>query len=291
MSGNVPLRGEGAGLRSLLPLHASEMRTYLRCPREHQHAYVARRVPLERPEALARGTSVHRYLNGWWRGDAEIVLPEDPIARAMCLGYNARYSGPLEGLAHVSAVEHPFETTLGGVRCAGTVDVLAEDHENVVIIEHKTTASDISPGGVYWREFSKTNVQVSMYLAAYPRATIVVDALRKPAFSRLRKGKPNEETDDELALRCLAAMAEDPAKYFARYTIVRLESEREAFELDVGLVDERRRLRLQPRNADACHSFGRTCGYFDCCWEGASLDDDTVYGPNLHGLPVEDTES
>jgi hypothetical protein len=269
-------------------LHASEVTCYQRCPREHQYAYGARRVPLVRSEALTRGTSVHRWLNEFWRatfsgGLLDTYLPADPIARACCLGYAAYYGRPH---LDVKAVEHPFTCIVGGVECAGTLDVLAGSDHFDTIIEHKTTSSDISPGSAYWQQVSTTNVQVSMYAAAFLGAKVLYDVIRKPSLRKLRAGKPNEETDDELVARCLAAMSEEPARYFQRAVIVRLEHEHEAFARDLYMVDSLRRLPDQPRNPSSCMAFGRRCGYWPVCWDGESIDDDSKFTENLHGLPA-----
>lgn len=268
------------------PLHASEIRTFQRCPREWEFAYRMRRVPLLQPEALTRGTAVHRWLNAWWMGQQVLpdVLPVDPIARACCLGYAARYERP--HLAHVR-VEVPFLLTIEGVDCAGTVDAEGWDAGKLIVVEHKTTTADISPGSSYWSEVVTCSVQHSLYLEAYKGATILHDVIRKPALRKLRAGKPNEETDEELVARCLAAMAEEPEKYFARAMIVRLDSEREAFARDVRLVDELRRREEHPRNASSCFSFGRRCGYWDTCWGAVPITDDSVYAENMHGKASE----
>lgn len=309
------------------PLHASEATCYLRCPREHQLAYGLRRVPRQTHQALSRGTSVHRCLNAWWGTCGALAdgdLPTDPIARACCLGYQARYSMP--HLEHVR-VEVPWEATLGGVRCAGTVDAVGfDEHGDEVIVEHKTTSLDIGPGAIYWRQVAVTDVQVSMYAAAFPGARVLYDVVRKPDLehsqvpvvdslgipvvldahgSRVRKTTGDKgwrrtgdkekgyvlqtrpETDDELVARCLAAMAADPARYFARSYIVRLEHEHEAFTRDLQLVDGMRRLPMQPRSPRSCYAFGRECGFYPVCWEGRSIDDDTLYTENTHGMPNE----
>jgi hypothetical protein len=279
----------------MLPLHASEARALQRCPREWSFAYQQRRVPIVRPESLTRGSSVHRWLNAWWKlgGRDELgfqsipsELPSDPIARACCLGYAARYELP--HLQDVE-VELPFTATIGGVKCAGTVDALGwksipEDNamrhaSEMVIVEHKTTSSDISPGSLYWRQVSQTDLQVSLYAAAFPGATILYDVVRKPDFERSQvplcddQGSPivldgaglrvrkttgdkgwrrtgdkergyilqtRPETDDELVARCLEAMSNEPDKYFQRQVIVRLEHEHALFEADVSSIDKLR---------------------------------------------------
>lgn len=269
--------------RRMLPLHSSEMLTYQRCPREWQHAYVARRVPLLRPEALTRGKAVHQWLAGAWSG-VPAALPEDPIAQACCLGYAARYGRQVTDLQQVQ-VEVGWEGLVGGVECAGELDAIGyESDGQEVIVDHKTTSRDISPGSSYWSEIVTGNVQVSMYAAAHPGAKLMWDVIRKPALRKLRAGKPNEETDAQLVVRCLEAMAEDPARYFARVTVVRLEHEHAAFAEDVAAVDALRRGGPNPRNPSSCHSFGRLCRYHSVCYGNVSLDDDSVYGMNTHGL-------
>jgi hypothetical protein len=238
-------------------------------------------VPREVQESLTIGREVHRWLEGWWLGHHErMPLPSSAVGRACCLGYLARYgAGPGDAYEWIRP-ELPWEETIGGVRCAGTIDVrCAERGGEQVIVEHKTTSSEIAPGSSYWREVMTSNVQVSMYLAAFPRAKVLYDVIRKPALRHLEANskRRERETDDELVARMLAAMAEDPGKYFQRATVVRIESEADAFYQDLRLVDERRRLPLQPRNPDACFTYGRRCGYFPVCWEGHSLADETVF--------------
>ena len=264
-AGAAPVQG------ALPPLHASEMKLYLACPRKWHHAHASRRVPRAEPGALTRGRAVHRWLEGWWSGSAA-ELPEDPIARACCLGYDAYWQAP--PLGHW-VVEERFPVDIAAVSCAGTVDALNDD--GLTIVEHKTTSQDITPGSMYWRQVVTTDVQVSMYRAAFPGATILYDVIRKPALRPLRAGKPNEESAEELVARCIAAMAEEPEKYFQRATVVRLESEDEAFARDVVSVDRLRRGSEHPRSAANCFAYGGRCGYYSVCWESASLSDDSLF--------------
>lgn len=271
-------------MSDLRPLHVSEMRAYQRCPREWEHAYRARRVPRTLAEPLYRGRWVHLYLEAWWGSGgqtADLYLPEDPIARACCIGYAARYGKPdLEKIE----TELPFTCEVGGVPCAGTVDVLGIDASGeLTLYEHKTTSADISAGGSYWREVVHCDSQVTMYLSAFPGAKLVYDVIRKPQFRKLRAGKLNEETDEELCIRCVQDMAKDPERYFARFTIARLEPDHVAFARDVASVDAHRSLLAQPRNTSSCYSFGRECPYFAVCHMGQSLSDNSVFQDQEEG--------
>lgn len=86
-----------------------------------------------------------------------------------------------------------------------------------------------------------------------------------------------DETLDEFRERLRAVLAEDPARYFQRGTVVRLEAELEEHRFDVWQTAQRlreeQRLGRHPRNTDACARFGRTCGFLDVCEGNASLDD------------------
>jgi len=77
------------------------------------------------------------------------------------------------------------------------------------------------------------------------------------------------ETFEEYGYCCFEAIAEDPAKFYARGVVVRLESdEREAAQdmwNTATLMRDARRLNIYPRNVDACVSWGRECDYLSVC--------------------------
>ncbi len=85
------------------------------------------------------------------------------------------------------------------------------------------------------------------------------------------------ETPEEYGARCLEAIAENPAKYYARGVVVRLEAdEREAAQdmwTTAGLMRDARRLNMYPRNVDACISWGRECDYLSVCAGMMDLND------------------
>lgn len=89
------------------------------------------------------------------------------------------------------------------------------------------------------------------------------------------------ETPDEYRARILNAIAEDPAAYFQRAEVVRLEQELEDAAYDAWQtavqLRESDRLGRWPRNPDACVRYGSTCPYFAACTGEASLDDPSYY--------------
>ena len=258
-----PGRGAaGVGSPCVRPLHVSEMRTYLACPAKWSHGYQARRVPAVDATALSRGNAVHEWLAEWWMGRTG-RLPLDPIARACCIGYQAMYVRPTLDHVHTNWA---FTCEIGGVPCAGTLDAIGRDDDGVVIVEHKTTSEDIGPGSPYWRRVTTTDSQVSMYRAVYPGAKVLYDVIRKPTL-RQKQG----ELDDEFVIRCIGQMGDQPEKFFQRANVVRLEGEDAAFARDVALVGELRSRSEHPRNPDVCFSYVSRCGFFEVCWDGASL--------------------
>lgn len=267
---------------ALGPLHASEANLFLRCPRKWQLAYGLRRVPTKDAEALTRGNAVHAWLAAWWMGQPT-ELPEDPVARACCIGYGAYYQGP--NLANVRS-EVKWTANVGGIDCAGTFDCVATapdadgsaDQERLIVVEHKTTSQDIAPGSMYWRSVVTTDLQVSMYRAAMPGAKVLYDVVRKPA---LRLGK--SESSGAYLARMVDAMSEDPPKYFQRAYVVRLQAEDDEFARDVVGIDRLRRGGVYPRSHVSCMAYGHRCEYFDHCWNGEDLMGPS-YKANEHGI-------
>jgi hypothetical protein len=84
------------------------------------------------------------------------------------------------------------------------------------------------------------------------------------------------ETPDEYHDRVLAAIAENPERYYQRGTVVRLEAEEADAAHDAWhtarLIREAELASRWPRNPDACVRYGRTCEFFGVCTGTATLD-------------------
>lgn len=254
----------------------SEIQAYQRCPAEWKMRYLDHRTGPS-TDSQSRGTRIHTWLSSWWTspgGFANEWLPLEPVERAMTRGYGFRYEFP-----HLRNVEVnvPISVELrhAGVTLVGELDAIGTDERgNTILVEHKTTTHDISPGSQYWSERVSCDPQVSTYLRAFPRAVVLYDVLRVPALRPLEANTRREvaETDDEYVERCLAAMSEKPDYYFQRANIVRLEHESDAFEKDVEIIAESMHPGPQARNPKSCFSFGQRCDFFGVCWSGESLD-------------------
>lgn len=85
------------------------------------------------------------------------------------------------------------------------------------------------------------------------------------------------ETVDEFRARLVETISTDPARYFVRGNVVRLEAEETEAAYDswqqAANIREGRRANRYPRNPDACLRYGSPCSFFGVCTGESSLDD------------------
>lgn len=99
-------------------LTQSSMRTFQACPRRYKHSYIDRARPIVKPDALRSGSSIHAGVEALRKGASldqacDKLDREDPFdwarARAMLIGYVARWGDPTRGIV---AVEKEFQIEL-----------------------------------------------------------------------------------------------------------------------------------------------------------------------------------
>lgn len=187
-------------------LTASRLKDARACRRLHHLEYDLGYRPVEDAEVLRFGTLMHRGLealfNAMKDGAADplasglaAMVAGDPfdIARAQVLltGYWLRWKDePLD----VLAVEVRFDVELRNPgtgmpsrtwRLAGKIDLVVRDRRDglVYVVEHKTSAEDITPGSDYWKRL-RMDGQVSVYFEGgtalgYEVAGCIYDVLGK----------------------------------------------------------------------------------------------------------------
>lgn len=297
------------------------------CSRLHHYRYELGMRPVEEAESLRFGTLIHKALEAWWKaadgermGDAWAALlageaePFDRAkAEAMVRGYDARWGNADE--YEVLAIEAEFSMLLVNPatgrasplwRVGGKLDGVIRERStgDVLVLEHKTATGDIGPGSDYVKRL-KMDSQVSLYFdgasaMGFEPARCLYDILGKPALRPLKVGKQRDrdETPNEYRDRCIAAIGEDPNKYFQRSDVVRLEAELDEARFDLwqvaAQIRESELAKRAPRNAQSCMRYGRNCEYLGVCCSEISLEDprhfkksDTLH-PELSGSSKEE---
>lgn len=176
---------------------------------------------------------------------------------------------------------------------------------SVYLLETKTSSENIELGSSFWKR-TTLDVQLSLYLPAlrvlgYDPRGAVYDVLRKPGrepykatpiearkYTKPTKKDPTprlyanhheiDETPEAYRDRCLEEISENPAKYYQRGVVVRLEKDEREAAFDVwqtaGQMRDSKRLNIYPRNPGLeCHSFNRDCDYLNVCSGITTIDD------------------
>ncbi|MBP7149481.1 MAG: PD-(D/E)XK nuclease family protein [Acidobacteria bacterium] len=308
-------------------LTSSRLKDARACGRLHHLKYARGIRARHAAEALRDGSLLHALLEAWWlqrrpeeRLSAGLAVLGaatqagfEPFAaarlEAMLTGYDARWRGePVEVLAIEAEFRAPLVNPQSGRaskawQLAGKVDGLVRLPDGrVMLLEHKSSSEDVSPGSDYWRRL-RLDSQVSIYYdgaraLGHEVAGCIYDVLKKPAvrpqratppearkFTRageLYKGQRiDDETPAEYGARCLETIAADPSGHYQRGEVVRFADELDAARYDVwqtaAQIREADRAGRHPRNPDACVRYGRTCEFWRACTGEASLDDPTLF--------------
>lgn len=228
------------------------------------------------------------------------------LVKGECLmrGYTVRWPDE-EGIVNVD-FRMPFTDTFN---MGGSIDCITAApsyHGPVRVVEHKTTSSDISAGSMYWRSRITLDPQVSAYLigakdAGYNASEVLYDVIRKPEIEPLEatpeesrkytiptaknptprlyaNQREEDETLEVYRVRLMSDIAKRPHWYYARSTIVRLESELEDHMYDVIVTaDLIGNTHDRPKHPGACERFHRLCDYFPVCSGETNINDDTRY--------------
>lgn len=317
-------------------LSHSSISSFLRCPRLwalQQAGY----VPVgEKSRPLEFGTVFHTALELWWTSELdEVVRLEAAMATfasgAANLSFEDRILGPLllrgyaamygsdelrfQGLPIAERkVEVPVLDLDGNVDprmvLVAVMDVVGYTPEgDTVIVEHKTTSSDIRTA-TFWDRFDHSLQSKLYHIAATDLGreptSAIVDVVRAPVMHRrlatpierrefykratgdARVGDPRpgtrlvDETREEFALRAEEAILSDPEGYFVRqpysYTQQQIADARvDLWTVGAMMAGVAARDGASPRNSDGCDRFGGRCGFHAACYGGASLDDTQLY--------------
>ena len=221
-------------------------------------------------------------------------------------GYTARWS---DARYTAVAIEREFSMPLVNpdtgdvhptVGLMGILDKVVREPGSIDhVLEHKTTASDIESGSSYWDRVRTLDSQVSGYMdgaraLGFDVVDCIYDVVRKPTIKpykatpeESRKYKKDgtlyanqretDETPEEYAVRLAADIAENPGKYYARGTIVRLEADELRHRRDTWSIVAQMSTGLRPvHNRFACGDFGG-CDFKAVCEGRADINDPTLF--------------
>lgn len=272
----------------------SRQRVFRECQRKHSYMYTLGVRPVAVPHALRFGSLIHAGLEAWAKGGkdldaaiAAVQVEAEPFdlarAEALLAGYHARW---LDETFQYVAIEAAFEAPLVNPetghpsrlwKLAGKIDAVIMDGGRLRIMEHKTSSEDLSPGSSYWQRL-RMDGQVSVYFdgaraLGYEVEDCLYDVIGKP----LLRPKVNE-TPVEFRTRLCEAIIAEPARYYGRAPVVRLEKELDEARWDTwrtaAAMRESERTGHAPRNPDACVRFrGQVCQYFSVCSGESALND------------------
>lgn len=278
----------------------SRLRAFRRCPMFHELAYVQLIRPIQQTYPIRFGSMGHVGLERWW-GTTENRLAaalraigracdeqgfdewERIKAEELIRGYDARWS---DAGYETIAVEQEFSIPIeNGDTLGGKFDVICQKSGRVFILDHKFTSKDLTPGGDYYRKVVVLDTQVSTYYRAakelkYDPAGWVHDCILRVALRPYKAGKTRkaDETPEEYRARVREDIAENPDKYYQRYTIVRTERDEAKAEIDLRRTVRHLKIAVEEgsyRNPDACENHGYVCEYFSVC-EGVDSTDNVL---------------
>lgn len=255
----------------------SQMKCFQECPRKHHYRYNLLKRPATDSPALYFGTLWHTLREG-----GALPEPMDPAIRARLMGMDTAYRARWESVElQVDKIEEEFRVPLINpetgapsrtFELGGKVDKKVRIDGARMLMEHKTSSEDITPGSPYWASLA-IDSQVSTYLDAHPDCEgVYYDVVRKPTIKLKKTEEPGDYMD-----RCAEVMAADPGKYFQRGTITRMSEDAEEARFDrwhIGrLIREAQVQDRHPKSTGSCRKWMRLCEYFDVCTRATTLDD------------------
>ncbi len=321
-----------------LRLSHSSIQDFLRCSRRW---YLAKIQNLEAVAPLARpldfGSAFHAGQEAWWTVDGspqerlqaahqhfaakatdELSWEDRQLGPELLTGYACMYgsdelrfhSVPIAERKVILPVLNPDGVEDPDLEYTVIFDVVAYDADGrTVLVEHKTTASDIQTAK-FWGRFD-TSLQLPLQaLAAFDcgrePSKLILDAVRAPVAHRAKatpienrkfrtrddkwgkKGDPlpgtrtRDESREEFAVRMQDDILDNPGKYYARKEYFFDEHSLRMARYDLWSVGQQmldiiRRDGATPRNPDGCDKYNSVCDFEPACWRGESLSDPKLY--------------
>ena len=127
-------------MSDLVPISASQIKKYQRCPRQWGYRYIE-----DRPEPSSKsaqlGTEIHEMLEGYFRWDIS-QIPDTRVGKIAKSGLHLlpqRMTGDPAYPARDIVVEHPFTFEIEGAKARGYIDMTVKG--SPLVIDHKTSSN------------------------------------------------------------------------------------------------------------------------------------------------------
>ena len=263
----------------------------------------------------------------------EITKPDDWRVAATChglmIGYHHRWAAEqadIELLEVETTYTAPLTNIDTGRRSrtytiAGKLDKIIERDGGTVLVDHKTTSSDISdPTGSYWRQLAvdsqASHYEILLLSNGIRLSNILWDVVRKPGIKPKQvAAKERErilaeqtycgyavstesldylitetrENAELYAARLAAETISDPDKYFARRSNPRTRSQLAEYSGELWATAKDIRAtqlsKRHTRNSGACFNYGTPCKFLGLC-----SDTDTPDSENWQKKPKKHAE-
>jgi hypothetical protein len=325
----------------MINISYSSISDFLRCPRYYFYRRVAKYVPVgAEGRATAFGNAFHSAQAVWWNGRHD----DDPVVRLnaardewmnksgalsvedqilgeiLLTGYAVKWEDSglmfhmepiVEERVHAPLLG-PSGDPVEGLQVVAVFDVVAYDLDgNVVLIDHKTTTSQLDEGSSYWQR-ADLSLQVGMYYVAASdvgrtAGRFIWDAVRAPEYKMKRATPPEElqyykrkgkfgnlgdlkpgqrlsdESPEEFAEFVTNLVLSNPESYYARHDQYQTPDQLDMVRADLYQVGMQIKIAHEgeyfPRNRglSSCFAFNRPCPYLPVCNGETSITDTRLY--------------
>ena len=256
----------------------------MRCREEHRYAYLLKIRPRIDNEKLTFAAKMHELLADFYTvgvsSDRSRNIEINSSAAAQQAAMMALYrEKPLSksGETTIKAVEMIFEISDNGHIFAGKIDLIVMIDQKLVLVEHKTTSSNINVGEDYWTTIYMDD-QISNYIEGamtlgYKIDRCIYDVLKRPTLR-----KKSAETFVDYYYRCREQLFAHGDQFLQRRIIYLSEEQKEraqrdrlAMEQEILSIDPDQQ---QPRTVQSCRRYGSLCPYLPLCLRETGVNDE-----------------
>lgn len=239
------------------------------------YKYMLRRVPARDAQPLSFGRALHSCLESWWLGNIPNFdfLELEPEDQSKIMALMSNYAPPRSDY-EVLGVEVDFVAPIpkpsGGRKfykyeLTGKIDLILRKNNQIWICDHKTTSSEITGFGPFWRAL-QIDGQMGIYAMVKDAHGFIYDVIRKPTIKMCGK---DDNDPDKYQKRVEEWIKTDPYSVYQWREFVKNDNE---CINDLWATVERIRFGRFERNPGSCVNRYGTCEYLDVCCGRDSID-------------------